>query len=165
MSAPLAELLAPHRTITVVGRAKNAGKTTVINHLLERMHGRVGLASLGLDGEARDQLTGLPKPRVRPPPDALVAAMGLVDIGAVRVVERLPYRTAVGSLVVVEPPAGTPVVVSGPTRLDELDATVEALMPPVPSACCWRARLDVSAPPRRAGRRRWCWPPRGRRSV
>ncbi len=128
MSAGLAELLAPHRTITVVGLAKNAGKTTVINHLLERMPGRVGLASLGLDGEARDQLTGLLKPRLRPPRGALVAtAAGLVDLDAVRVVERLPYRTAVGEVILVEPPAGAPVVVSGPTRLDELDATVEAL--------------------------------------
>ncbi len=128
MSAPLAELLAPYRTITVVGLAKNAGKTTVINHLLEHMHGRVGIASLGLDGEARDQLTGLHKPRVWPPADALVATTtGLVDVHAVRVVERLPYRTAVGSVLVVEPPSDTPVTVSGPTRLDELDATVEAL--------------------------------------
>jgi hypothetical protein len=54
----LAELLRPHATVTVVGLAKNAGKTTVVNHLLERMCDRVGLASLGLDGEARDQLTG-----------------------------------------------------------------------------------------------------------
>jgi len=68
----LARLLEPHATITVAGLAKNAGKTTVMNHLLDSLEGPFGLASLGLDGEARDQLTGLAKPRVRPPAGALV---------------------------------------------------------------------------------------------
>ena len=122
----LEQLLAPHRTVAVVGLAKNAGKTTVINHLLERIDGPVGLVSLGLDGEARDQLTGLPKPSVRPRAGTLVAsAAGLVDERTVRM--RLGFRTAVGEVVVTEPPPGEPVVVSGPARLDELDRTVEAL--------------------------------------
>src|SRR6476469_4087943 len=69
----LAGLLEPHATVTVAGLAKNAGKTTVMNHLLATLEGPFGLASLGLDGEARDQLTGLAKPRVRPPAGALVA--------------------------------------------------------------------------------------------
>ena len=68
----LEELLRPHAAVTIVGLAKNAGKTTVVNHLLERLDGRIGLASLGLDGEARDQLTGLAKPRIAPPAGALV---------------------------------------------------------------------------------------------
>jgi hypothetical protein len=123
---PLEQLLAPHRTVAVVGLAKNAGKTTVINHLLERIDGPVGLVSLGLDGEARDQLTGLPKPRVRPRAGTLVvSADGLAEASAVRV--RLGFRTAVGEVVVTAPPPGEPVVVSGPARLDELDRTVEAL--------------------------------------
>ena len=79
----LLDLIAGARTITVVpGLAKNAGKTTVINHLLARLPGRVGLASLGLDGETRDQLTGLRKPRILPPRGALVAtAEGLLEPG------------------------------------------------------------------------------------
>ena len=62
----LAGLLEPHATVTVAGLAKNAGKTTVMNHLLASLEGPFGLASLGLDGEARDQLNGLAKPRVSP---------------------------------------------------------------------------------------------------
>ncbi|HEU0193510.1 MAG TPA: hypothetical protein VFQ71_04885 [Gaiellales bacterium] len=126
MPADLAAVVSPHRVVTVVGLAKNAGKTTVINHLLERLEGPVGLASLGLDGEARDQLTGLAKPRVRPPAGSLVAtAEGLA--GKLPVAAGLPYRTAVGRVVLVEPEPGRPVIVSGPARLDELDGTVRAL--------------------------------------
>ena len=77
------DLVEAARTVTVVGLAKNAGKTTVVNHLLARLPGRLGLASLGLEGEARVQLTGLPKPRVFRPPGAIVAtAEGLLEPGA-----------------------------------------------------------------------------------
>ena len=56
-----------------------------MNHLLASLPGPFGLASLGLDGEARDQLTGLAKPRVRPPAGALVAtAEGLAGDAPVR---------------------------------------------------------------------------------
>ena len=121
----LAGLLAPAATTTVVGLAKNAGKTTVLNHLLAVLDGPVGLVSLGLDGEARDQLTGLPKPRIAPPPGALVATTEGLR-GDAAVLERLPHRTAAGDVVLVDAP-GAPVVVSGPTRLDELEAVLDRM--------------------------------------
>ena len=122
----LAELVRPHATVTVVGLAKNAGKTTVVNHLLERMDGRVGLASLGLDGEARDQLTGLAKPRIAPPAGALVLTTTQLR-GQTPVVRELPFRTAAGEVVIAAAEGGEPVVVSGPTRLGELDEALAAL--------------------------------------
>jgi len=122
----LAELVRPHATVTVVGLAKNAGKTTVVNHLLERMEGRVGLASLGLDGEARDQLTGLAKPRIAPPAGALVLTTTQLR-GQTPMLRELPFRTAAGNVVIVAAGPGEGVVVSGPTRLDELDQALAAL--------------------------------------
>jgi hypothetical protein len=121
----LAGLLEGYATITVAGLAKNAGKTTVMNHLLDTMPGPFGLASLGLDGEARDQLTGLAKPRVRPPAGSLVATTEeLAGDAPVRL--RLGMRTAVGEVVVIEG-TGAPVIVSGPSRHDELDRALEAV--------------------------------------
>jgi molybdopterin-guanine dinucleotide biosynthesis protein len=122
----LEELLRPHTTVTVVGLAKNAGKTTVVNHVLQRMEGRVGLASLGLDGEARDQLTGLAKPRIAPPAGALVLTTAHLR-GQTPVVRALPFRTAAGEVVIVAAAGGEAVVVSGPTRLDELDDALAEL--------------------------------------
>jgi hypothetical protein len=122
----LEELLRPHAAVTVVGLAKNAGKTTVVNHLLERLDGRIGLASLGLDGEATDQLTGLAKPRIAPPAGALVLTT-VKNRGQTPILQALPYRTAAGDVVIVAVDGGEAVVVSGPTRLDELDAALAAL--------------------------------------
>ena len=127
MSAPdLAALAAAHSTVAVVGLAKNCGKTTVINHLLERLDGPVGVASLGLDGEHTDHLTGLPKPRVRPPAGSFVmTAEGLPSCG--RVVLRTGIASAVGEIVVVSPDPGGAALVSGPARLHDLDRAVEQM--------------------------------------
>lgn len=122
----LEEVLRPHAAVTVVGLAKNAGKTTVVNHLLERLDGRIGLASLGLDGEARDQLTGLAKPRIAPPAGALVLTTTQLR-GQTPMLHELPFRTAAGDVVIVAARPGEGVIVSGPTRLDELDGALAAL--------------------------------------
>ena len=123
----LAERLRERRSVAVVGLAKNAGKTTVVNHLLGSGGGRHGLASLGLDGEARDQLTGLPKPRIAPPAGTLVATTDELTGPGLTVRARLGFRTAVGEVVIAEADGSGPVIVSGPARLDQLDATLAEL--------------------------------------
>ena len=128
MTVPgLAGAVAGRRTVAVVGLAKNCGKTTVVNHLLERLPGPAGVASLGLDGERTDHLTGLPKPRVTPPEGAfVVTADGLAPPG--EVVRRTGIRTAVGEVVVVRCDGRWPVIVSGPARLEQLDEVIAALL-------------------------------------
>jgi hypothetical protein len=64
------------RVIGVAGTAKNVGKTTATRALLEvscRAGLSVGLTGIGYDGEALDNLTGLPKPRLQVEPGMLVA--------------------------------------------------------------------------------------------
>src|SRR5260221_11001977 len=75
MTAQLASIIARANIgrLSLVGLSKNVGKTTTTNHLLETLLGErlyraqeLALTSLGLDGEATDALTGLPKPRYIP---------------------------------------------------------------------------------------------------
>jgi hypothetical protein len=47
--------------------------------------------------------------------------------GQAPIFQKLPYRTAAGDVVIVAAGGGEPVVVSGPTRLDELDEALAAL--------------------------------------
>src|SRR5260370_2566762 len=71
-SGSLAHIVANARIqrLSLIGLAKNVGKTTATNHLLRMLleHGlyeasELGLTSLRLDGEAVDAITGLPKTR------------------------------------------------------------------------------------------------------
>jgi hypothetical protein len=70
------------RSAIVVGTAKNVGKTTTVNallHVAAERGVRVGLTSIGRDGEAFDAVDDAPKPRVFIEAGTLVAAgRGLV---------------------------------------------------------------------------------------
>ncbi len=55
-----------YKIISIIGLAKNVGKTTTLNHLLqESLQDQViGVTSIGRDGEKYDVITELPKPRI-----------------------------------------------------------------------------------------------------
>lgn len=57
------------RSLAIIGMGKNAGKTTVLNHILEALRRMkrervVAVTSVGLDGEEEDLVTGGVKPRI-----------------------------------------------------------------------------------------------------
>jgi hypothetical protein len=117
------------RSLAVIGLVKNAGKTTVVNALLAATDRRLGLTSLGLDGERTDHLTGLSKPRISPPPGTLVATTrGSLERSRCEfeVLEELPFHTPLGRVVVGRSRGGE-IEVSGPTTLAELRATIVRL--------------------------------------
>ncbi len=60
------------RSVAIVGICKNAGKTTLLNHLL-RAHPNHpwGVFSTGLDGEATDTVFRIPKPAVKLDPGTI----------------------------------------------------------------------------------------------
>src|SRR5260370_40499426 len=87
MTAQLASIVARANIgrLSLVGLSKNVGKATTTNHLLETLLGEglyraqeLALTSLGLDGEATDALTGLPKPRYVPQAELLVATTAAI---------------------------------------------------------------------------------------
>ena len=135
MPAQLAYIVAQARIarLALIGLAKNVGKTTTTNHLLETLLGEklcraeeLALTSLGLDGEAIDALTGLPKPRYVPQAGLIVATTAdLLDqaesTGAkVERLLQLRGRTALGPVIVarVLHPGG--IIIAGPTLLRDL---------------------------------------------
>ncbi len=63
----LLDLSNKYRTLSIVGMAKNAGKTTALNFLIEEAMDegvKLGITSTGRDGERQDVVTGTEKPRV-----------------------------------------------------------------------------------------------------
>ena len=98
----LNDLSTKYKTISIVGMAKNAGKTTALNYLIEEAidEGMIlGITSTGRDGETQDLVTGTEKPRVYVDRDMLVAVPSLLydmaDAG-LEVIRKTKYSTAIG---------------------------------------------------------------------
>ena len=56
-----------YRSVSIVGLAKNAGKTECLNYIIKRLpldYFTVAVTSIGIDGETTDQVTGTAKPEI-----------------------------------------------------------------------------------------------------
>ena len=72
----LEELSQKYKTISIVGMAKNAGKTTALNYLIEEAMDEglvLGITSTGRDGESSDLVTNTEKPTIFVTEGVLVA--------------------------------------------------------------------------------------------
>lgn len=61
------EEIADYRSVSIVGLAKNAGKTETLNYILKKVHDggkRLAVTSIGIDGESQDQVTQTAKPEI-----------------------------------------------------------------------------------------------------
>jgi hypothetical protein len=130
----LAAVCEPLQSLAIAGTAKNAGKTTALNYLVKTCaaSGQVlGLTSVGRDGEAVDQITNRPKPRIRPPNGSLVATShesALYSQATLRLVEKTPYRTALGPVGIYRVEQEGFVEVAGPVKVREAAATLKMLL-------------------------------------
>ena len=63
---PFIEELLTYGTISIVGLEKNTGKTECLNYILKRVpfDKKVGVSSIGIDGEYKDQVTFGSKPEI-----------------------------------------------------------------------------------------------------
>lgn len=118
--ATMSELAKKYKTLSIVGMAKNAGKTTALNYLIEEAMDegvRLGITSTGRDGETQDLVTGTEKPRVYLDVDTLVAVPSLLyelsDAG-LEIVKRTNYSTAIGTLLICRVREAGYVQVAGP---------------------------------------------------
>lgn len=117
----------------IAGTAKNTGKTTTTNAILDQAHKanlRVGLTSIGYDGEDIDHVTDLPKPRVFLEAGNLVAiAEGCLKgtKAAVTVLEVTEIRTPLGKIIIGQVEVSGRVVVAGPNKAKDLRVILERL--------------------------------------
>jgi len=114
-----------------MGMAKNTGKTTTLNHLVSLFSGYVtALTSIGLDGEAIDQITMLPKPDVSVTPGMLVAtAQACLEQGdaKVEILELIGSDTPLGRIAVARIISEGRIVLAGPVTNSLLGTTINAL--------------------------------------
>jgi len=120
------------RTAFIVGSAKNAGKTTLLNFALRRLRplGGVGFLSIGVDGEERDLVFGCPKPRIRAEAgDLLVTSDRMLQASELgwELLEVFPGSTVLGRLVLARVRRGGTVELCGPENNERLSQMLTAL--------------------------------------
>lgn len=116
----LYDLSRRYRTISIVGMAKNAGKTTALNFLIEEAMDegiRLGVTSIGRDGESQDLVTGTDKPKIYLDQDTIVTVptqlYEMADAG-MEILKKTRYSTPMGDLLICRVADSGYVQIAGP---------------------------------------------------
>jgi hypothetical protein len=131
----LSELTASTRRLALVGLAKNTGKTETLAALLRELQDagrRVGVTSVGRDGEERDVIDSrIEKPRIRLPGGSLVAttdvllrASGLPH----ELLEETGIRTPLGQVLIASLRGHGAIEVAGPSASADVRAVADAML-------------------------------------
>lgn len=119
--------------IGFAGTAKNTGKTTTLSATMEeflRDGWRLGLTSIGYDGENVDNVTGLPKPRIFAVPGTIVAtALRCIGASSATLTAKLTtdVLTPLGRVVVAVVEKPGLVVLAGPSHSDGLRQVIQCM--------------------------------------
>jgi hypothetical protein len=118
---PFIKAIEQFSSVSVVGMAKNTGKTTCLNYVIHRLQNegrKIALTSIGVDGEERDVLYDTPKPRI-------VLHEGMVFITSEKDFEQCAFpvellsvserATPLGCLITARAKGSGKMVLSGPS--------------------------------------------------
>ena len=127
----LKEYIQGVRSLSIIGMCKNAGKTTVLNKLIAELNGsrvRLGLRSIGRDGESTDLVTRTAKPGIYVYEGTLVATavdmFRLSDITR-EIIYSTGWPTPMGEVAVVRARSDGSVQLAGPSMTAQLSALVD----------------------------------------
>lgn len=112
-----------YKVLSIVGMAKNAGKTTALNYILEEAMEEgmlLGVTSTGRDGETSDLVTGTEKPKVFLDVGTLVSVptqlYEMADAG-LEILKMTEYSTAIGDLMICRVADSGYVQIAGPLNV------------------------------------------------
>jgi hypothetical protein len=95
-----------NKIISIIGLAKNVSKTTTLNHIIKNLKGyKLGLTSIGRDGEKYDVITQLPKPRIFIKQGTIVAtARQSYEASEVRmeILKQTDFNTPLGKILILK---------------------------------------------------------------
>ena len=131
----LSDLTDSAERLALVGLAKNTGKTEVLAALLRELEAagrRVGVTSVGRDGEAHDVIDArIDKPPVRLAAQSLLASTdSLLSASGVpfEVLERTDIRTPLGRVLIVRLKGSGAVEVAGPSGADQVRQVSDTML-------------------------------------
>lgn len=118
----LSQLKQEYKTLSIVGMAKNAGKTTALNYLIEEAMDDgvvLGITSTGRDGESIDLVTGTDKPKVFLDTGTIVSVpvklYDMADAG-LEILRMTKYPTALGEILLCRVAESGYVQIAGPVN-------------------------------------------------
>jgi hypothetical protein len=129
------KIIKDFNVLGIIGLAKNTGKTTTLNAIIDLFSEfKIGLTSIGLDGEELDQVNFLPKPKIEVKPGMIVAtASACLDAATIkyRLILKTNLFTALGPIKLIEVLTTGHLVVAGPTTNNDLKSLIEMMKPRV----------------------------------
>ncbi|SHJ71436.1 hypothetical protein SAMN02745975_02695 [Geosporobacter subterraneus DSM 17957] len=123
-----------YRIISVVGMAKNAGKTMTLNALIDEAmerNIRLGITSTGRDGEKQDIVTSTEKPLIYVAEGTLIATTEeTFKCSEVRmeILEVTDFSTSMGRVVIAQAKNGGYVQIAGPNTNGEMKEVGQKLL-------------------------------------
>lgn len=131
----LLNLIPPNdKIISIIGLAKNTGKTTALNHLLKEAHGKgitIGITSIGRDGESIDLVTEKEKPKIQVEKGTIIAtARELVDFaeGNIEVIRTTDFYTPLGKVIIGRVSTAGHVQIAGPQKIYEIKKVADMML-------------------------------------
>lgn len=115
----------------IIGLSKNSGKTTTLNAILKLYQDiKIGLTSIGLDGEDLDQVNFLPKPKILVSQGMVVATAAnclKATKATYKILEHTKMPSALGHILIVEIITDGYMVIAGPTTNKELNQVIKLM--------------------------------------
>jgi len=114
-----------YKVFSFIGMAKNVGKTTTYNYIIKHIPSNLtlGLTSVGRDGEKKDILTQLPKPKIPVLAGNVVATAEECLIRSnfrKRILATTNITSALGKIIILEVLAKGYIELSGPSMVNDL---------------------------------------------
>ncbi|WP_371361690.1 hypothetical protein SRRS_30500 [Sporomusa rhizae] len=122
----------PPAVVTIVGMAKNVGKTVTLNYVQKMLHNEglvFGLTSIGRDGESFDALTNIAKPLITVQPGTILATAKKVitNPNQWEHLQDTDYKTPLGEVVILRAKSLNQVVLAGPSKNRDVQGVLRLL--------------------------------------
>ncbi|SHF12382.1 hypothetical protein SAMN02745164_01828 [Marinitoga hydrogenitolerans DSM 16785] len=119
------------KSISIVGLEKNTGKTETLNYIIKHLEKKIGITSIGIDGESIDQVTATPKPEIE-------IKEGTIFATAERFYKQKRFtseilsiednlRTSLGRIIIAKSLEKGKIILAGPQNTVKIKSLIERL--------------------------------------
>ncbi len=125
----LEEFAAKNKVLSIIGLAKNAGKTTVMNYIINHWKNKnLCVTSIGLDGEAYDTIRNHEKPRIKLYKGMyVITAINCIETSTaqINILAKTNISTPLGEIIIGEINKEGLVLIAGPSTKHEMKYVIE----------------------------------------